>query len=784
MFFSISLLFLLTMKFYAQNITICGYISDSETSEKLIGANIFDINSKRGTVSNNYGFYSLSIPKTDSVFLIISYIGYNSLNDTLIAKLDISKNYYLISGTLLPEVPVNANKAQLTKKESEMGVVKIHLSQVSNLPSLGGESDIMKAMQLMPGISSGNEASSAIYVRGGTPDQNLVLLDDVPLYYVNHLGGFISTFNSDALSSFKLFKGGFPAIYGNRLSSVIDIRMKDGNMHKFNASGMIGTLSSKISVQGPISKDKASYIVSIRRFMYDILMLPLTQTLTQGLAFGYSFYDFNAKVNYKFSDKDRLYFSSYLGDDKLVFRGKDNSFYNSSILRSSQNWGNNLFALRWNHIYNSKLFSNTVFYYTRYRLLNDMSKIIKEENYYQSAYSKFYSGINDLSAKIDFEYYAFSALKVKFGLNNIYHTFTPGIASYQQKDNLGFDVDTIFGNFKLNAFEYAAYISNEINIGDKFFGDIGWRFSIYQLKDKNYFSLEPRVLLSIPIGSYLFLKSSYARMRQNIHLLSNSGVGIPIDLWLPATEKVNPANATLYALEISGLFFNNKYEISFEGYYKEMNNLIAYKEGAYTVNANIDWQEKVEIDGLGKSYGIEFFLQKKTGRANGWIAYTFSRNTRQFVNINNGKPFNYKYDRMHDISIVFFYKINNNIDMTATWVYGTGQPFSMPLSRYDVINDASRWMQPENVNFDYNSQVFIYDGINNYRMRAYHRLDIGVKFNKKTKWGERTWSFSINNFYNRKNPYFYYFDISNSKVILKQVCIFPFIPSLSYNFTF
>ncbi len=784
LFVAVSFLTFTAITTYSQNITISGYISDNETGEKLIGANIFESNAGRGATSNNYGFYSLTVPKSDSIFINISYIGYVSISDTIDVKSGLSKNYSLIPGTILAEVIVNANKGQITDKASEMSVISIPLSQIENLPSIGGESDIMKALQLMPGVSSGNEASSGIYVRGGTPDQNLILLDDVPLYYVNHLGGFVSTFNSDALSGIKLVKGGFPAIYGSRLSSVLDIRMKEGNMREFKGSGMIGMVASKVSIEGPIIKDTASYIVSFRRFMYDIFMLPLSEALTQGLAIGYNFYDFNAKVNYRFSDKDRLFLSVYLGDDRISFRRKDNSYYSSSKIKINQDWGNNLFALRWNHIYGPKLFSNSILSYTRYRLLNDMSKNIDDGSYVQSAYSSFISGINDISAKIDFEYFALPAIKMKFGINSLYHTFTPGLASYNQNDNQGFDVDTTFGNYKLNAFEHAAYLSNEINLGGKLFGDIGGRFSLYQVNGKNYFSLEPRVLLSVPIGSYVILKSSYATMQQNVHLLTNSGVGIPTDLWLPATEKVNPAKSTQYAFGVSGLLFNSKYEISLEGYYKDMSNLIAYKEGASTVNATSDWQDKVETDGKGKSYGLEFLFQKKAGRTTGWVGYTLSRTTRQFSNINNGEPFNYKYDRTHDISIVFSHQINENIDISATWVYGTGNAFTMAVGRYDVINDASSWHNENGDDFTYNSQAYIYNGINNFRMRAYHRLDIGANFHKKTKWGERTWNVSIYNLYNRKNPYYYFFDQVGSQMVLKQQSLFPIIPSVSYSFKF
>ncbi|MDY0160839.1 MAG: TonB-dependent receptor plug domain-containing protein [Bacteroidales bacterium] len=777
-------LILLSGNSFSQNITLSGYITDSATGEKLIGANIYDLKSSSGTVSNNYGFYSISLPKDDSIYLSVSYIGYISVTDTLSGKTNSNNNYALTTGTLLQEVTISANSGSLIEEATEMSTTTISVKQVENLPAIGGEPDVLKVLQLMPGVNSGNEASSGLYVRGGTPDQNLILLDDIPIYYVNHLGGFVSTFNSDAISKIKLIKGGFPAIYGSRLSSVLDVRMKDGNMQEFKGAGMIGMVASKIAIEGPVIKNTASYMISFRRFMYDILMRPISEALTQGLGIGYSFYDFNAKINYKFSDKDRLYFSSYLGNDRLSFRRKDNSFHSNSSVKVNQDWGNQLFALRWNHIYSPKLFSNTIVSYTRYRLNNNMTKNIDDFLYQQTAFSNFISAINDASAKLDFEYYAHPIVNLNFGGSFIYHNFTPGLASYNQSDNSNYHLDTVFGDYNLHSFEYSAYLSNEFNFRNKIFANIGGRLSIYQVQSKNYLSLEPRILLSVPVSSSFIIKSSYATMQQNVHLLTNSGIGIPTDLWMPSTERVSPSRSEQFALGFTGNILDEKFELSIEGFYKNMNNLIAYKEGANTVNATSDWQDKVETDGIGKSYGFEFLFQKKAGNTTGWIGYTLSKTTRQFANINNGKPFPYKYDRTHDLSIVLSHKINENIEVSATWVYGTGNAFTIPTGIYEIVDEPDYWSENETGKFDYNSQAYVYDEINNYRMRAYHRLDIGANFKKKTKWGERTWNVSIYNLYNRQNPYYYYFEQSETEIILKQQSLFPIIPSVSYSFKF
>ncbi|NOZ46574.1 MAG: TonB-dependent receptor [Chlorobi bacterium] len=463
---------------FTQDIIISGYVQDKETGEKLIGANIYDIISIKGTSTNNFGFYSLSIPKTDTIKLAISFIGYQMQKKELIQTSENETiNFDLKQGTVIQEVEVIAKRT--IQQKTEMSIIEIPIKQIKTLPALGGEVDIMKALQLMPGVQSGNEGSSGLYVRGGSPDQNLILLDDVPLYYLNHLGGFVSVFNADAINNIKLIKGGFPAQYGSRLSSIVDIRMKDGNLKKIQGQGTVGLVSSKLSLEGPVKIDTTSYIISVRRFMLDLISRPLTKIMLDDISSGYTFYDINVKFNHKFSYKDRLYFSFYTGDDKMITKRKTTDDVEKEKIIDQLKWGNMLGALRWNHLYSQKLFSNLTLTYSRYRYLAEFSSISKSDNITTEYLNAFNSNIKDVSGKMDFDYFMNTNYKIKFGVNSIYHNFTPGIASYKHIETNTSQIDTSFNNQKFNALENAIYFENIFKAGKKFKTNIGLRASNY-----------------------------------------------------------------------------------------------------------------------------------------------------------------------------------------------------------------------------------------------------------------------------------------------------------------
>jgi len=764
---------------FSQKTTISGIVSDQESGERLIGASVYAIQQKNGTVTNEYGYYSLTLNTENQIKIIISYVGYKADTLLIVPGTTTRQNVQLLQNKLLKEVVISAD-ADNSANKTDMGVVEIPIQQIKALPAIGGESDVLKAMQLMPGVQSGTEATSGLYVRGGSPDQNLLILDDVPLYYVNHLGGFVSIFNTDALSSIKLTKCGFGARYGNRLSSVIDVRMKDGNARKHECSIMAGMVASKLSYEGPLKKDTSSYIISFRRFMYDLIARPVSKIVFNKVSAGYTFYDFNLKINRILTPADRLYFSSYFGNDAITLNMRDKTDNTKLVSKNTVCWGNFLAALRWNHIFGNKFFSNTTLYYTRYKYLTSFDNYYADETDTSTVLNSFTSGINDLSAKINFDYFHSSDLKISFGAETVYHSFKPGVTHESQTGSM--IGESYYGNYKLNAFDNAVFIENEFSWFNLIDANIGFRYAAYFVEDTSFYSPEPRIQLNIPLKENTSLKASYSKMQQNNHLLCSSGAGMPTDLWLPATQKAIPENSVQYAIGYTTLINKYNIELSCEIFYKELSNLISFKPGEIVFGSSTDWQDRILKNGNGRVKGLELLLNKKTGKITGWIGYTLSRNTRRFEELNNGNPFVYKYDRTHDLSVVAFYKPKENIQVSATWVYSTGNAITLPVAAYPGLSNpdtATSW-----INHEYET-IYIYDGINTFRMRDNHRLDIGISFSKEKKRGVRTWNFSIYNLYNRKNPYFYYFSKNeNDEIVLKQVSAFPFLPSVSYSFHF
>lgn len=763
----------------AQRLTVSGHISDSETGEMLIGAHVYDIKSGSGTTSNEYGYYSISLSNNRSYSLGCSYLGYHDTVIALSLSDDIILNFNLKPGIEVGEVIV---KSSAYKQKDIHGTINLPVKQVKQLPSFGGEFDLMKTLQLMPGIQSGSEGNSGLYVRGGGPDQNLVLLDDVPLYYVNHLAGFISTFNADAINNINLIKGGFPARYGGRLSSILDVRMKDGNMKEVHSYGSIGLVSSKIAVEGPIKKDASSYIISARRFMYDLITMPLTK-LAEDNVIGYTFYDLNAKLNHKFSDRDRMFLSWYSGDDSSLALyndpGDDNDRSKVRI-----RWGNIAGAYRWNHVYNQKLFSNLSLSYSRFRFVTRASDIQDTGDSEYRYQGQFRSSISDLGAKIDFNFYPGLSQSISFGGGTVHHTFHPWTNSYYITEEEDVILDTITGSNDFYAWEHFLYLDDKIDISRFLNINAGIRGTWYESDKFSYKRFDPRITLNITPDEKTKISASYSEMQQYVHLLSYSNVGLPIDLWMPATENVPPSLSRQLSFGLTRQLDNGRFDFSLEHYHKRMNNLIEYKPGVSIIESTEEWQNLIEKNGYGKSYGIELLFRKNTGSTTGWIGYTWSKTTHQFANLNDGNPYPYKFDRRHDISLVLMHKISDNTDISATWVYGTGNAFSLPVGKYNAFIDDGEYYEGEPERIFY--PAYIYEEKNNYRMRSYHRLDIGANFRKETRMGERTWNISIFNLYNRRNPYFYFMDYNwnSGKTTLKQKSLFPFMPSVSYSFKF
>ncbi len=783
--------------------TISGYVEDANTGEKLIAANVFEPEKGKGTTANVYGFFSLTLPK-DSVYLAISYVGYETQYFRMYLDKDVTMNFALGVGAELNEVVVTADKYERVEQKTQMSQVSVPVTQIKKLPALLGEVDVLKSLQLLPGVQSGGEGTSGLYVRGGSPDQNLILLDGVPVYNVSHLFGFFSVFNADAVKNVTLTKGGFPARFGGRLSSVLEINMKEGNMKEFKGTGSIGLISSRLTLEGPIWKDRTSFIVSGRRTYIDLLAKPFIAAAAatqEGTDFtgGYYFYDVNAKINHKFSEKDRLYASVYAGDDRFYAKvnesddyiGPEGTYNYDYGIETGLDWGNITSALRYNHLFSNKLFSNITATYSRYNLDTGVEVSEREtfngQNFSDASYAaKYLSGIEDLAAKIDFDYLPNPSNHIRFGVSATHHTFKPGALNFKIEEGSEFSLDTLIGSTNETSMDYTAYVEDEITIGQNFKANIGVHGSAFVVDGETYTSVQPRVGLRYLLPGDVALKASYATMTQYLHLLTNEGIGLPTDLWLPSTARVAPEQSWQAALGVAKTF-NDKFEFSVEGYYKKMTNLISYKEGASFIDFG-DWQDKIE-QGEGESYGAEFFLQKKKGKTTGWLGYTLSWTDRQFENINGGRVYPFKYDRRHDISAVVIHQFGERISASATWVYGTGNAITLPVSQSDVYI-------PSNYNSDFQYPITVErpEEKNAYRMAAYHRFDVGVDFIKQKKRYKRKFTIGAYNAYNRKNPFFIYatdeYDFNpfteefESKRVFKQLSIFTIIPAFSWGFEF
>jgi hypothetical protein len=780
---------------FSQRFTISGHIEDAATGERLAGAAVYDVQMTQfGSMSNNYGFYSLTVPKKE-INLNVSYIGYETQSLNFLLSKDTTIHFRLEQNNQIEEVEIIGTKTEAEK--TEIGKIEVPINIIRGIPALLGEVDVLKAIQLLPGVQSGTEGTGGFYVRGGGPDQNLILIDGVPVYNANHLFGFFSVFNSDAISDVSIIKGGFPARYGGRLSSVLDIRMREGNMKEYKGSASIGIIASKFLFEGPIIKDKSSFLISARRTYIDVLSWPIQQLYLNREDYGvksrsgYFFWDINAKVNYKISDRDRLFFSVYTGKDKAYTNVNDSWEEMVNSTKGNLKWGNITTAFRWNRIIRSKLFSNTTLTYSRYKFgISVLESQENKETNEKSEFSLTYdSGIDDLAAKIDFDYSPVPNHDIKFGVNYIYHTFNPGIQALSY-DNLepGTGIDTTFGNSKIFANEYYLYIEDEILIFKNLKANIGVHYSGFYVDETLYQSAQPRVSARFLLSPKWSIKAAYTQMTQYLHLLTNTTIGLPTDLWLPVTKNVKPQNSVQYA--IGSAYSLKGYDFSIEAYYKTMDYLIEYKEGTslfsgmfnFEQTQTIDfWETIIEKDGIGESYGIEFLFEKQIGNTTGWIGYTLSKTDRKFQNISFGEWFPYTYDRRHDFEIVITHKFNDKIDVGLTWVFGTGNAVTLPLEQYSTFPTYNYYFDY----YEYDESLNHITSRNNYRMPCYHRLDLNVNFKKMKKHGKRTWTVGVYNAYNRKNPFYLDFGYDqNGKKALYQYSLFPIIPSVSYRFDF
>lgn len=758
------------LSFGQNKYTISGYVKDA-SGEDLIGSTIYVKELKTGTVTNTYGFYSITI-KEGIYEIDYSYIGY----ETQTKKINLKENQ-IINITLseasktIEEVVVTAERKNENVLKNEMSTVKLEAKEIKKVPALLGEVDIIKTLQLLPGISSTGEGFSGFNVRGGSPDQNLILFDEATVYNASHLMGFFSVFNNDAVKDLKIYKGDIPAQYGGRLSSLLDIRMKEGNQKDFEATGGIGTISSRLTLEGPIIEDKWSILVSGRRTYADLFLLLSSDDALKSTKLY--FYDLNLKTNYKISDKDRIFISGYFGRDVLKF----SDLY-------SFDWGNYTLTTRWNHLFTEKLFSNFSLIYSKYDY--------KMESGNENLGFKWISNLEDFKFKADLNYFPNPRNSIKFGLEAIHHHFIPGVAK-----SSGDLADNTLSMPESYALEYGIYISNEHKLFDNLTLNYGLRGSIFQNMgnatsydfDENYqtidstvydrweifntFSgLEPRLSLNYTINQKSSVKASYSRTKQYMHLASNSTAGSPLDVWVPSSPNIDPQLADQVALGYFRNFWDNKLETSVEIYYKDMENQIDFKDFA-DLMLNAEYESEFRT-GNAWSYGAEFFIRKQTGKFTGWISYTLSKAERKIPEINDGKVYSSSYDRPHNISIVASYDLAKRWNVSATWVYASGTPVTFPTGRYEQGNMI----------------VPIYSERNGYRMPDYHRMDLSITLKSKEKPNKRLKSdlnISIYNVYNRHNAWMINFsqDEENpNTTVAELVYVFPIIPSITWNFHF
>jgi len=760
--------------------TLSGFVKEKGSGELLIGASVAVPSQKTGTSSNNYGFFSITLP-SDSIEVVVSYVGYKPKAFKVDLRKDVELNVILEKIDALEELIVRGSR-QPTRiaQETRMSVIEIPIQQIKDIPALLGEKDVLKVIQLLPGVQKGREGDAGIYVRGGGPDQNLIILDDAIVYNAFHLFGFFSLFNGDALKSVELTKGGFPARYGGRLSSVIDMSMKEGSKEKVQGEAGVGIISSKMTIEGPIIPNKSSFLISGRRTYLDALIRPF---LPVGIDVGYYFYDLNAKANYEIDEKNKLYVSGYLGSDRFFA-----NFYDlGDKLESGINWGNISTTLRWNHVFNNKLFSNTSAIFSDYKFTVFAKTKAQGSNFVL----QYLSGIQDYSIKQDYDYRPNPENTVKFGGQIIHHIFTP--SAFVFKDDFNGINETRGSN--LLSLESGVYIEDEIKVNERLNVSPGLRATHFGVSSQNYFGIEPRFSARYLIKPDLSAKASYALMNQYVHLISNTNVGLPTDLWVPSTPNLKPELSQQVAAGLAKDFLESDYSVSLEGYYKASQNIIAYKEGASFMGVDPDelfnsqtlnWEKNI-TSGKGWSYGAEVFLQKKIGQLNGWIGYTLSWTQMQFDDLNYGKKFYAKYDRRHDISVVAIYKVleekkgKNGVTLSGTWVYGTGNAITLPIAQYYAPDhDPSQLPYP--------IMATQYTGRNQFRMSAYHRLDVAIQIHKKFEKTTRIWELGLYNAYSRQNPFFYYVGYVDtprgSGNALKQVSLFPLIPSISWNIKF
>ena len=772
---------------WGQSYTISGYVRDAASGERLIGATVVDTTRRQGVASNTAGFYSLTLP-AGPVSLRTSYLGYQPHTSAFRLTQDTTIRWLLSAqDQVLSEVAITDQRERLAGPQ--MSTFTLRPADIQQVPMLMGEPDVMKAIQLLPGVQGGTEGTTALHVRGGGPDQNLILLDGVPVYNVSHLLGFVSTFNTQAIQRVEVIKGGFPARYGGRLSSVIDIQLKEGNTEQLSGSFNAGLVASQFQLEGPLGK-RTSFLVSGRRTWLDLFRT--ISKLFSGEGSTYYFYDVSGKVTHRPTDRDQFSLSVYSSGDSFGNSlDRDNSY--------STRWGNLTGALRWNRKISPRWFTHVTGTYSQYRFnVRTRSRVAQNDSTVVETESQYLSQIRDVGLNVDVDWFASPRHAVRMGMHSIYHAFQPNVARFQAQGDSVSNQNVAINDEVLPALESYVYLEDDIQLSNRWRANVGIHASGFWTDDTAYYSLQPRLSVSHLLNPRTSLKASFVTMTQFLHLLSNTSVGIPTDIWVPSTQQIKPQQSWQMAMSAEHQLAQRRWELSMEVYYKQLDQVVQFGESSnflseeletdFLHDAQRDWQEAVAV-GRGWTYGAEWLVRKSLGRTTGWLAYTLSWSDRQFNDLNRGERFPYKYDRRHDVSLTMHHQFNDRISAGANWVYASGYNITVPVASY-----RSHVLVPTN-SPDLTEGSFTpvdhYPQTNNFRTPAYHRLDLSVNFEKEKKRGTRTWNVSVYNAYNRRNPFFLYTENNglerqsqSGKRNLVQQSLFSIIPSISYRYDF
>lgn len=765
--------------------TLSGFVQDASSGEQLLGATIWHAQTQSGTSANAYGHYSISLPVGEQEVLF-SYLGYTPIKMQVDMTKDIKLDVDLTAGFELGEAVIEAGISESIEEQVQMSKIEVPIEQIKRLPAIAGEVDLLKSLQLLPGVQSGSEGSSGIYVRGGSPDQNLILLDGVPLYSVSHLFGFFSVFNADAVRNISITKGGYPARFGGRLSSILEVSMKEGHKKELHGAGSVSMLASKLTLEGPLVKDKASFMISGRRTYLDLLVNPIIRASSppeDQVDPRYFFHDLNAKVNWRLGDRDRLYLSTFQGVDDFGVRTRSEFQDGVEEIDLGLDWRNSVLALRWNHEWGPRLFSNVTLMKSRYDFNTgfDFQTEYTGPSPSQDRFASLYnSGIRDLGGRVDFDFAPNNRHFIRFGGNVTQHRFNPGATQLILSASDEFSFDTILGSPNLYSTEAFLYAEDEVELADGLKANVGLHASSLFVEGVSYASLQPRLALNKRLNNGMAIKASYAEMTQFVNLLTNEGLTLPTDLWLPSTARIRPQQSWQVALGAAKSA--GDFELSLEGYYKDMDGLLSYKEGASFGSAAFQtgettWEDAV-TQGVGRSYGAEVLVQKKQGRTSGWVGYTLSWTDRQFDELNNGDRFPFTYDRRHDVSIVLVHELSSKWTMSGTWVYGTGRALTLNEVQYgSLLPNGGGGLSP--VTFEVPSER------NSFRLSPYHRMDVSATRTKEVKHGERSLVLSVYNAYNNLNPFIALPGTNDlGTPIIREYGLFPLIPSVAWQFAF